>query len=196
MASPALPGLFCCFAAFVLLVFACVSGNAWSAISFLDANVNGRVVHFGVFGYTGIKATVGYDIQDAVGSFPDNTLGTNALKALTYVMILHPIAAAFALIACIFGLCGAGFSRIGTILMSLSAALATLITLVVWVIDMSLWGIVRNRIRNHGPPGSTANYGNANWLVLGALVALILGFCTAAFGSCMPSRRRANVNRV
>jgi hypothetical protein len=198
MVSPALPGLFCCFAAFVLLVFACVSGNVWGSISFLNATVNGRLIHFGVFGYTGIgKAVVGYNIQDAVGSFPDSTLDTKALYDLTVALILHPIAAVFALVACLFGLCGAGFSRIGTILMSLSAALATLITLVIWVIDMSLWGIVRNRIRNHGPPGSTANYGNANWLVLGALIALLLGFCTAAFGSCLPfNRRRAAVDRV
>ncbi|PVF92829.1 pali-domain-containing protein [Serendipita vermifera] len=197
MPSPALPGLFCCFAAFVLLVFACVSGNVWDKISFLDANVNGRVVHFGVFGYTGInKAVVGYDIQDAVGSFPDGTLGTRALHALTTVMILHPVAAFFALVACLFGFCGAGYSRIGTILMSLCAALATLTTLVVWVIDMALWGIVRARIRNHGPAGSTAQYGNANWLVLGAVVALLLGFCTAAFGSCLPFRRRTTTEKV
>jgi len=198
MPSPALPGLFCCFAAFVLLVFACVSGNVWDKISFLDADVNGRVIHFGVLGYTGIgKAVVGYNIQDAVGTFQDGTLGTKALHDLTFVLILHPIAAFFALTACLFGFCGAGFSRIGTILMSLSAALATLITLVVWVVDMSLWGIVRNRIRSHGPAGSTANYGNANWIVLGALIALMLGFCTAAFGSCLPfHRRRATVDRV
>jgi hypothetical protein len=69
MVSPALPGLFCCFSAFVLLVFACVSGNVWDKISFLDTTVNGRVIHFGVFGYTGIdKAVVGYNIQDAVGT--------------------------------------------------------------------------------------------------------------------------------
>lgn len=197
MASPALPGLICCFAAFVLLLFACISGNVWGRISFLDATVNGRVIHFGVFGYTGIgKAVVGYNIQDAVGSFPDNTLGTKALHDMTDVLILHPIAAAFALIACIFGLCGAGFSRIGTILMSLSAALATLITLVIWVVDMALWGIVRNRIRDHGPAGSKAQYGNANWLVLGAVAALFLGFCSAAFGSCLPNRRKATVDRV
>ena len=77
-------------------------------------------------------------------------------------MILHPIAAAFALFAAIFGFCGAGHSRIGTILMSLSAALATLVTLVVWIIDMSFWGTVRNRIRENGPAGTSAQYGNAN----------------------------------
>jgi uncharacterized membrane protein len=77
-------------------------------------------------------------------------------------MILHPIAAAFALFAAIFGFCGAGYSRIGTILMSLCAALATLVTLVIWVIDMSFWGIVRNQIRDSGHEGTSAQYGNAN----------------------------------
>ncbi|KIM27339.1 hypothetical protein M408DRAFT_24563 [Serendipita vermifera MAFF 305830] len=58
---------------------------------------------------------------------------------------------------------------------------------------MSLWGIVRNRLRSGG---FSAEYGNANWLVLGALVALLSGFCTAAFGSCFPMRRRTTVERV
>jgi len=197
MPSPALPGLFCCFAAAVLLIFATVSGNVWDKVSFLDATAGGRTIHFGVFGYTGIGKKLGYDVIAAVPGVSEGNLRTSALHGLTAALILHPIAAFFALIACVFGLFGAGYSRIGTILMSLSAAMATLITLVVWIIDMSLWGIVRNRIRNHGPPGATAQYGNANWLTLGALVALFLGFCTAAFGSCLPfRRRRTQVDRV
>jgi hypothetical protein len=128
-------------------------------------------------------------------------------------MILHPVAAAFALFAAIFGFCGAGYSRIGTVLMSLSAALATLVTLVIWIIDMAFWGVVRNRIRDNAPTGTFAQYGNANCqsssryllvppfefvsnqpdrsgLTLGALVALLLGFCTAAFGACGNYTRR------
>jgi hypothetical protein len=105
-------------------------------------------------------------------------------------MILHPVAAAFSLFAAIFGFCGAGYSRIGTILMSLSAALATLITFVIWVIDIAFWGVVRKRIRDHGPTGTSAQYGNANWITLGALVALFIGFCTAAFGACGKYTRR------
>jgi hypothetical protein len=46
-----LPGLLCCFSAFVLFVFARISGNVWGAISFLDTTVNGRVGHFGVWVY-------------------------------------------------------------------------------------------------------------------------------------------------
>ena len=48
----------------------------------------------------------------------------------------------------LFGLCGAAYHRSGTILMALTSLLAFLATLVAWVIDMVLWGIVRNRIRD------------------------------------------------
>lgn len=90
--------------------------------------------------------------------------GPNATMVhnVTATMILHPIAAVFALFAAIFGFCGAGYSRIGTILMSLCAALATLVTLIIWIIDMAFWGTVRNRIRATGPQGTSAEYGNAN----------------------------------
>ena len=52
--------------------------------------------------------------------------------------------------------------------MSLLSALAMLVTLVVWVIEMVLFGIARHRSRDRGVD---ATWGNANWLVLGALVA-------------------------
>jgi hypothetical protein len=71
-------------------------------------------------------------------------------------MVLHPVAAALAGISVIFGLCGAGYHRLGTIFMSFSAALATLLTLIVWIIDMTLWGIAKDRIRKHGPAGNNA----------------------------------------
>lgn len=63
--------------------------------------------------------------------------------------------------------------------MALVAGLAALTTLVAWVIDMVLFGIARNRYRD---AGQLAQYGNANWLTLGALVALLLGFCASACG--------------
>lgn len=63
--------------------------------------------------------------------------------------------------------------------MTILAGLATLCTLVAWIISMSLFGTVRDRLRSEG---INANWGNANWLALGALVALLLGSCTAACG--------------
>ena len=63
--------------------------------------------------------------------------------------------------------------------MSLVSALALLVTLVVWVIEMVLFGVARDHARDRG---IHATWGNANWLVLGALVALFLGFVTATCG--------------
>ncbi|KAG1826452.1 hypothetical protein EV424DRAFT_1391292 [Suillus variegatus] len=145
-ASGALPGLFFCFSAMLLLIFVSVSSPTWNTISFLNANQYA----FGVFGYTGSKVQVGY-------YFP--------LPGDINTGILH--------------MCGAGYHRAGTVFMTILAGLATLCTLVAWIISMSLFGTVRDRLRSEG---INANWGNANWLALGALVALLLGSCTAACG--------------
>ncbi|CAE6339881.1 unnamed protein product [Rhizoctonia solani] len=187
MASPALPGLFFCFAACVLLVIVTVSAPIWNDVSFLNASVAGREIHFGVFGYTGSERRLGYEIDPAILGLNTDNLNTTTIRNLTYIMVLHPVAAGLAGLAVIFGLCGAAYSRVGTIFMSLAAALATICTLIVFVIDMVLWGIARNRIRDEG---ASANYGNANWMVAGALAALLLGFCSAALGSCGRFSRR------
>ncbi|KAK1217498.1 hypothetical protein PQX77_019849 [Marasmius sp. AFHP31] len=176
-ASPALPGLFLCFAAAVLLIFASVSAPTWNAVYFLQ----GGEVRYGIFGFTGSDTSIGYWFMgpDAVNS--------RAMHNLTFALILHPIAAGLAGLAVLFGICGAGYHRAGTVLMTLLSGLATIITLIVWVLDMVLFGITRNRFRDNGIP---AQYGNANWLVLGALVALLLGFCSSACGIFGSYRRR------
>ncbi|KAG9031608.1 hypothetical protein FS837_002941 [Tulasnella sp. UAMH 9824] len=187
MALSAGPGLFFCFAALVLLVFATVSAPIWESISFLNTNIGGREIHFGVFGYTGSARHLGYPIDQL--NTRNGLFNSTVIHNLTYVLVLHPIAAGFAFIAVIFGLCGAASHRVGTIIMSVAALLATIITLVVWVIDMVLFGITRNKLRDQGYP---AQYGNANWLVLGAFIALLLGTCTSFFGIFGSYRKRTN----
>ncbi|KAF9448209.1 pali-domain-containing protein [Macrolepiota fuliginosa MF-IS2] len=172
-ASPAIPGLFLCFAATVLLVFVSVSSPTWEAISFLNVGVGSTQIHYGVFGFTGSTHSIGY-------LFSNDRLNSTVLHNLTKTLILHPIAGGLAGIAFLFGLCGTtARTRVGTVFMALVAGLATLATFVAWVIDMILFGIARQRFREAGQP---AQYGNANWLTLGALIALLLGFCASACG--------------
>lgn len=71
--------------------------------------------------------------------------------------------------------------------MTLLAAVAFLVTLVVWIIEMALFGIARDHVRNHG---GAATYGNANWLVLGALVALFIAFFASLCGTFGSYRNR------
>lgn len=95
-AGAALPGLFFCFAAMVLLVFVClnillcflhfpnstyllsqasVSAPTWNKIYFLDASNGSQDFHFGVFGYTGTGTSIGY-------YFDPSTLGFRYLNHL------------------------------------------------------------------------------------------------------------------
>jgi uncharacterized membrane protein YagU involved in acid resistance len=73
------------------------------------------------------------------------------LHRLTYGFILHPIGAALGFIAVVFGIIGiAAASRFATIMMSMAAALGALVTLVVFVFDMVVLNLIRNRVRSAG----------------------------------------------
>jgi len=195
MASPALPGLLLCLIACILLVFTCVSAPVWDDIYFLKIKSGGTTVFkTGVFGYSqqGHKSGihVGYVIPTQYLGVDNDGFAHGTLKALTGVMILHPIAAGFSGLAVIFGLCGSAYSRVGTIFMTLSAALAAVLTFVLFVIDMTLWGIAKHRIDHDSDGGYSASWGNAEWLTLGAFVALCLSFCLGICGSFGRYRHR------
>lgn len=72
--------------------------------------------------------------------------------------------------------------------MTLLSALAFLTTLVAWVIEMVLFGVARSHIRDRG---GVANYGNANWLVLGAFISLLFAFFASACGIFGSYRKRS-----
>ncbi|WVF67285.1 hypothetical protein IAT40_002035 [Kwoniella sp. CBS 6097] len=185
MVSPAFPGLVLAFAAMALLIFASISPPAWDRVDFLHATTPAGQVVYGVFGYC-IKGaecsrrSVGYDLT--IPGVSNVTLNSKVLHNLTYTMILHPIAGGFAFFALVFGLLGiCAASRIATIFMSLLAAFGALVTLVVFVIDMVLWNVLKNRLQDAGYP---AGLGNANWFTIGAFAALALSMCTSACGAC------------
>ena len=61
------------------------------------------------------------------------------------------------------------------------SGLAFICTLIAWIIDMALWGIVRDVLRDNGV---SAGYGNANWLTLGALIALSIDSAGCGISVC------------
>jgi len=174
MSRAPIPGALLCFAAMVLLLFVSISVPTWSKVSFLNVGASGTdQLKYGVFGSTGSSPSVGYH-------FTNPSMNSAVLHNLTKALILHPIAAGLSGFAFLFGICGLALaSRFATIFMTLLSGFALLATFVVWIIDMILFGIARQRYRD---AGDIAQYGNANWLTLGALVALLLGFCFSACG--------------
>ncbi|KIY68014.1 pali-domain-containing protein [Cylindrobasidium torrendii FP15055 ss-10] len=188
-AGAAIPGLFFSFAAMVLLVFVSVSVPTWNIIYFLKSGTGSSVTRYGVFGYTGSDVHIGYDLNPSVLDFDSSSLNTSTIHNLTATLILHPIAAGLCALAVLFGLCGASYHRAGTVMMSLATALATLVTLVAWVLDMVLFGIAKKRFHDQG---IDAEWGNAVWMTLGALASLILAFIVSACGICGSYRRKAD----
>lgn len=122
---------------------------------------------------------LGYDYDDlvraAAGQDALGDVSGTITKGLTYALILHPIAAAFALVAFLLAVCP---NIVTHILGSIVAFLATLcgaragieifplhsgsITLVVFGIDLGLFIKARNEINDNG---GDARLGNAIWMV-------------------------------
>jgi hypothetical protein len=43
-----------------------LSAPTWEKISFLNAHIGGREIHFGAYGYTGTGTSIGYHIDPAI----------------------------------------------------------------------------------------------------------------------------------
>lgn len=138
----------------VLLIFASISAPTWNKISFMDVTGQGAgTTHWGVFGSSlSGSSHLGYRIPGADSA---------TLHTLSYTLILVPIGAGLAGLSFLFGLCGAAYHRVGTILMTLTSALALLATLLAWVLSMVLFGVARHRLNNRG---YHAKYQSAEWL--------------------------------
>lgn len=104
--------------------------------------------------------------------------------------------AALAFVAFVFGVCGAvAYSPVGTILMTLISAIAFLVTVIAFTIDMIFFIILRFHIRSDAS-GNSAHLGNAIWLTLVALIVLVLGTCAAGCGSFGRYRHHRRSERV
>lgn len=152
-----------CFVATILLTFVSLSVQAWHKIYLLDANINGSDIRFGVWGYTGNPARIGYTIDTSIPGFQCvyrfpfvaahvtfltfRSLNSKTIRDLTFGLALHIVGAVLGAISGISGLVGAAYSKLGTVIMLFSAAVAFVVTLSAWVVDMILWSTVRKHIR-------------------------------------------------
>ncbi|KAI3622054.1 hypothetical protein WG66_014991 [Moniliophthora roreri] len=89
--------IFCSFAAALSFILVSASSPGWESISFLNVGSEGSERHFGVFGYTGSKAKMGY-------KFPDLIPEPKTLNGFTRTLVAHPIGAAHSAIDLSFGL--------------------------------------------------------------------------------------------
>lgn len=118
-----------------------------------------------------------------------NRASVDTTKALTRVMILHPIVTGLAFISFLLsvgsGVCGALFA-------ALFAALTWALTVVVMATDFVLFGIIKNHINgDKDNSGSKAEYSVAMWTLLVGMIALFFGTFMVLF-TCFSARRHRN----
>lgn len=193
-------GAFLLFAATVLLVVVDISAPVVNHISLLKVEVNngaGPDVTFGTFGYCVLndnasdncsKSRIGYNpasVISGVDSTEFSSAAENTSKALTNVMVLHPVATGLCFIAFILAIFA---GRLGSLVASLISLLSFIVTLVALACDFAGLQIIRRRV-NRADNNSTASFGVAIWLVVVA-AALTLMATVIVFFTCCSGRRR------
>ncbi|KAI0016522.1 pali-domain-containing protein [Xylariomycetidae sp. FL0641] len=205
-------GSFLLLSACVLLIITDISAPVVNSISILKVNLdntngddglfndnNGNpVISFGTFGYCVqnalgddndicTKSHIGYDPIDIITS---NLQGVDfgsasgaTARALTNVMVLHPVATGLAFISFLLAL-GAGF--VGSLLASLGALLTFVVTLVVLITDFVGFAIVHHEVNDHAS-NSHAEWGAAAWTTLVSAICSLLAAIVLFLTCC--SRR-------
>ncbi|KAH7358919.1 SUR7/PalI family-domain-containing protein [Plectosphaerella cucumerina] len=202
-------GTFLLLVATILLVIASITAPTVKSISFMtvDLGDNAGAITFGSFGWclTGASSGnrcsgthIGYNPAEVISSVEgSNYSGTRAgtAKALTNVMILHPIGAGIAFIAFILSI---GSSFFGSFLSSLVAGSAFIVTLVALICDWVWMSLVRNNVNDDRDGGSRvgrAHYDAALWCVLAAAICSLIASVILFFTCCAGRRNRSRAER-
>ncbi|KDE09164.1 hypothetical protein MVLG_00877 [Microbotryum lychnidis-dioicae p1A1 Lamole] len=197
---PATPGTVVVLAGTVLLALVSVSVPILKPFYFLKAEVASNEIILGVWGYcSGSNCTqpkLGYalDLAHVFGySGVDGIALTesipNALvKGLTYVLVLHPVAAVFGATSVLLGLLAhiRGFG--GTCWTTFFASLGASTALLAFAIDMALFLIAKKRITSSSV-GGAASLGAALWMTLAGGLLLMVSGCFFGCGGRMVTDR-------
>jgi len=168
----------------------------------VSVNANGNV-RYGVWGYciSAIQATAAGHSFDEPGQCSKPRLGftidstvaqalhaqgieNDISRAVTAVLVLHPIACGLAFLAFLFSL--AMLSRPSLRERACSAltlamtVIAAILTTIVFLIDVIAVAVARHKIKNASDGEVTATWGSGTWMTLAATVLLWL----ACFGAC------------
>ncbi|KAI1199469.1 pali-domain-containing protein [Nemania serpens] len=199
-------GTFFLFAATILLIITDISAPVVSDISILkielgtnrgssvfrDDDDNIPTITFGTFGYctNGVansgcsSSRIGYDpvavIERSVNDVSFSDYAHDTARALTKVMVLHPIATGLAFISFALSL-GAGL--VGSFLAALGAFVSFVVVLVVVVTDFVSFAIVRSAV-NDSSSAVVASWGPAAWTTLVAAILCLLATVILLFTCC------------
>ncbi|KAI0813269.1 pali-domain-containing protein [Xylaria sp. FL0064] len=213
-------GTFFLFAATILLIITDISAPVVSDISLLKIELGNNArstlfnddddrfpsITFGTFGYcikdftsSGSKSCsqshVGYDpvavVEQTVSDTSFSDYAHDTSRALTKVMILHPIGTGLAFISFALAL-GAGF--VGSFLAALGAFITFLVIAVVLITDFVSFSIVKSAV-NDSSANVNASYGAASWTTLVAAILCLFAAIILLFTCCSARLHRRRETR-
>ncbi|WVN90222.1 uncharacterized protein L203_105458 [Cryptococcus depauperatus CBS 7841] len=196
----ATPGLIACLVASVLLAIVSFNTPLLKSLNFLKASYsNGSLqgeLTLGTLGFchdTGQRMTctgpqVGYEFDpNVVFGVSLFDIPKTITKYLTYILILHVVALAFAVIATIIAL----FAHSPTFpLLCLAiwmAGIASTFSFLAVIFDLAMFYIAKARINKVA--GASAEIGICVWLTLASWIILALSGCFFGIGNCCGSCR-------
>ncbi|KAF2493213.1 pali-domain-containing protein [Lophium mytilinum] len=201
-------GVACILISAILLLITTISSPVIGDIGILKVMLTNQThirhssVTFGTFGHCVLDVAPVTTDQDfcypkAIGYKPaaimsqiDGTsfsrAGTDTADALTNAFILHPVACGLAFIA---GFCAFG-GLIGSLVGTMIAIVAWLITVVVMAIDFAVFAIIKKHVNRDGS-GSHAYYSVGMWTCLAAMILLLIGTIIVFFTCCTERRRKS-----
>jgi len=138
------------------------------------------------------KPHLGYKIDQTIAKALNiDELTTFVSRTLTAALVLHPVACGLAFLALLTSLgmirrSPNGVSRLFSIFTVGTGFLAALITTVIFIIDIALVAIARNKLNDDDDISGDLNFtwGNAVWMTLGATIALWVAVVGACIGIC------------
>jgi hypothetical protein len=207
-------GTFFLFVSAILLLITTITAPVVKDISMLkvtltnSSDIRHSSVTFGTFGYCVLDVApantdqdwctgkhIGYNPAEVIANIDQtsfNTASKDTTKALTRVMVLHPVACGLAFIAFLLAL-GAGFC--GAIFAAMTALITWIVTVVVLACDFTLFGIIKNHINgSNDDSGSSAAYGPGIWTLLAAMITLLIGTVLVLLTCCSSRMHRQNKN--
>ncbi|KAI7957567.1 hypothetical protein MJO28_004662 [Puccinia striiformis f. sp. tritici] len=210
--GPNTPATLIILAGSILLVLSTISNPIIKSFYFLSIKVASKVasipldgnIRLGTFGYcfelgsqlACTKPKLGYNLQtDSLGiPLPaqlDLTPLNPIISALTYALILHPIAAGLALISAIFGLVSHIREYSCSRYTSCFSSLASTAALLAFVLDIVAFSIAKKRLNALSDTNVAidSQLGNAVWVTLAGWICLTLSGFFFCAGRCLFSRR-------
>jgi len=209
---PNTPGTIILTAGTALLILATISTPIFNSFYFLNLQLTSNIpaiplqahITFGTFGYC-----IQLESQQACSSpklsyqLNPNTIGITLppqidlssvnpiIAKLTYALILHPIAAALALLSVLSGLLSHFREYSRSCYASCFASLASTVALLAVVFDLVAFSIAKNRLNALSNQFVTANalFGVAIWITLAGWICLTLSGFFFCAGRCLLSRR-------